>query len=130
MRFPIRTLNFFSLLGLFFKIATSEKKIFLIYLKLHELRNQTIADYTGGFETISDDFIGEHKPAAALRFKNIGHYESYIFTIDKDYADDVDTIFTGQLYRVNTPEYNILSRSEYGKGTDFKINVVEVIGNF
>ena len=45
-----------------------------------------------------------------------------------DYDAD-DTIITGYIYKVNTPEINKVNRSEYGKGTAFKQYIAEVIGN-
>ena len=45
-----------------------------------------------------------------------------------DYNAD-DTIFTGYIYNLNTPELDKVNRSEYGKATNFKQDIVEVIGD-
>ena len=37
--------------------------------------------------------------------------------------------FTGWLYKLNTPEFSKVNRSQFGKGTNFKQVIVEFIGN-
>ena len=41
----------------------------------------------------------------------------------------VKMFFMGWLYKLNTPEFFIVNRSQYGRITDFKQNIVEFIGN-
>ena len=48
--------------------------------------------------------------------------------IDEAY-DDGDVIFTVWLYKLNTPEFSRVNRSQIGRGTDFKQDFVEYIGN-
>ena len=36
--------------------------------------------------------------------------------------------FTGWLYKLNPPEFGKVNRSQYGRGTDFKQDIVEYIG--
>ena len=43
--------------------------------------------------------------------------------------DSEDVIFTGWLYKLNTPQFKRINRSQYGRGTDFKQDIVEYIGN-
>ena len=72
--------------------------------------------------------LGEITHITAMRFKNIQDFESYINNIDKEY-DSEDAIFTGDIYKLNTPEFKKVKRSLYGKGTDFLKDILEVIGN-
>ena len=41
----------------------------------------------------------------------------------------VKIFFTRRLYKLNTPEYNEVNRSQSGSGTDFKQDIVENKGN-
>ena len=61
----------------------------------------------------------ENKQTTALRFTNTENYGSYIciYYIDMDYDAD-DTIFTGYIYKLNTPKFEKVTRSEYGTATD------------
>ena len=56
----------------------------------------------------------EHK--TNIRFKNIDDFEGYLNAIDVDYDSEVVT-FTGYIYKLNTPQINVVKRSTYGKGT-------------
>ena len=52
----------------------------------------------------------------------------YINAIDDGY-DSEDVIFAGWLYKLNTPEFNKIDRSQFGRGTDFKQDIVDYRGN-
>ena len=54
----------------------------------------------------------EHK--TMIRFKNMDDFESYINKIDVDY-DSEDVTFTGCVYKLNTPQFNVVKRSAHGK---------------
>ena len=41
----------------------------------------------------------------------------------------VDVFFTGWLYKLNTPEFKKVNRSQYATSTDFKQDIVDYIGN-
>ena len=56
-----------------------------------------------------------------IRFKNIDDLETYINATDNGGYDSDNVIFTGWLYRLNTPEFIKVSRSQYGRGTAFKV---------
>ena len=43
--------------------------------------------------------------------------------------DGEDVIFTGWLYKLNTPEFNKVNKSQYGRGTYLKQDIVEYKGN-
>ena len=52
----------------------------------------------------------------------------YINAIDIAY-DSEDVIFTGYIYSLDTPQFNRVNKSQYGRGTDFEKDIVEYIGN-
>ena len=72
--------------------------------------------------------LGPVKLKANIRFRNMDGFECYTNAIDIDY-DTGDVTFTGYVFKLNTPQFNKVSRSQYGKGTDFKQDIVEDIGN-
>ena len=51
-------------------------------------------------------------------------FECYINAVDIDY-DSEDVIFTGYIYNLNTPEFNVVKRSAYGQGTNYMQKLVE-----
>ena len=55
-------------------------------------------------------------------------FEAYINSIDQDY-DSEDSIFNGYIYKIDTPDFNIVNRSQYGNGCGFKHDIIEYRGN-
>ena len=115
-------------IGRFFELATSDK-IHVNGLNLHEIQNEVLEDYRGDFELIGSMLVGDLEQKTNIRFKNVDDFESYINAIDNSGYDSDDVIFTGWLYKLNTPELKKVNRSQYGRGTDFKQVIVEYIGN-
>ena len=114
--------------GRFFELATTDRE-YVNGLNLHEIKNEILEDYTGDFELIGSMLVGEVEQKTNIRFKNVDDFESYINAIDNSGYDSDDVIFTGWLYKLNTPEFKKVNRSQYGRGTDFKQDIVEYIGN-
>ena len=56
-------------------------------------------------------------------------FESYINSIDVDYDREVDydrdVTFTGCVYKLNTPQFKVVKRSAYAKGTNYMQETVE-----
>ena len=73
--------------------------------------------------------IGKIEQKTNIRFKNVDDFETYIDAIDNGGYDGEDVIFTGWLYKINTPEFKKVNRSQNARGTDFKQDIVEYIGN-
>ena len=71
--------------------------------------------------------IGEIKQKTIIRFENIDEVETYIVAIDVGY-DSEGVIFTGWLCKLNPLEYKKVKRSQNGKGTDFRQDIVEYEG--
>ena len=62
--------------------------------------------------------LGEVTRTTAMRFKNIQDFETYINNINNEYEED-DSIFVGDIYKLNNPEFRQINRAEFGRGTDF-----------
>ena len=115
-------------LGRFFELATTSRK-YVNGLNLHEIKNEILEDYTGDFELIGSMLVGEVEQKTNIRFKSVDDFESYINAIDNSGYDSEVVIFTGWLYKLNTPEFDKVNRSQHGRGADFKQDIVEYIGN-
>ena len=91
---------------------------------MHEIKNEILQDYTGDFELIGLMIFGPIEHKTNIKFKNMNGFESYIQAIDIDY-DSEDITFTGYIYKMNTPQFNVVQRSAYGKGTTYMQQIVE-----
>ena len=60
--------------------------------------------------------------------KNFEALEAYVDNIDVDFHAD-ESIFNSIVCKLNTPVFNKINRSKYGKRTDYKKDFVEVIGS-
>ena len=115
-------------IGRFFELATSDRK-YVKGLNLHEIKNEILGDCKGDFELIGSMLVVEVEQKTNIRFKNVDDFESYINAIDNSGYDSEDVIFTETLYKLKTPEFKKVNRSQNGRGTDFKQDFVEYIGN-
>ena len=70
--------------------------------KLHEIRNETLTNYTGEFDVVGKCLIGDQLRETHIRFRNITNYEAYINYIDESY-DAEDAIFNGYSHKLVTP---------------------------
>ena len=55
-------------------------------------------------------------------------FEAYINSIDQDY-DSEDAIFNGYIYKLDTPQFNKVNRSQYGNGCGFDKIIIEYQSN-
>ena len=100
------------------------KKIHIIDKILQEIKNEILRDYVGEFEMIGRIKIVDQTRETHIRFRNIDDYEAYINAIDQDYESE-DDICNGYIYKLNTPQFNLVNRSQYGNGSDFKHEIIE-----
>ena len=63
--------------------------------------------------------VGDRIRRTVLRSKNMDKFEAYNNSIDQDY-DAEDAIFNVCIYKIDTPQFNEVNRSQYGNGCDFK----------
>ena len=113
-------------IGRFFELATSDK-IYVNNLNSHEINNEILQDYTGDFELNGKVIIGPVEYKTNIRFKNMDDFEKYINAIDVDY-DSEDVIFTGYVYKLDTPHFKVVKRNVYGKGANYMQEIVEYHG--
>ena len=59
-----------------------------------------------------------------LNFDVLQAASGYINAIVVDY-DSEDVTFTGYVYKLNTPHFNVVKRSAYGKGNNYMQEIVE-----
>ena len=100
----------------------------MVDLILHENKNKVLGVYTGVSEKIGTLITGKNLRNTHIRFESFDAYEIYINSIDDGYDSD-GSIFIGYIFKLNTPQFNLVNRSQYGKDTDFKQNFVEYIGD-
>ena len=67
--------------------------------------------------------VGDQLRQTHIRFRNMIDFETYINSIDENY--DSDSIFKGYIYKIDTPQFNKVNRSQYGNGCDFKHEIIE-----
>ena len=73
--------------------------------------------------------IGELVQKTNIRFKITDDFETYINAIDNGGYGSEGVNFTGWLYKLNTSKFKKVSRSQNGKGTDFRQDIVEYKSN-
>ena len=103
-------------------------KIQVIDKYLYEIKNEIILFYTGAFEMVSKLKVGDQIRQTNIRFRNMDDFEAYINSIDEGYDAD-DCIFNGYIYKIDTPIFNKLNRSQYGNGCSFDKIIIEYQGN-
>ena len=72
--------------------------------------------------------VGDQIRQTHVRFRNKDDFEAYINSLDEGY-DAEDAIFNGYIYKLNTPQFNKVNRSQYSNGCDFKHEIIEYRGN-
>ena len=99
-------------------------KIQVIDKNLHEIKQEILLDYTGEFEMVGNLKVGDQIRQTHIKFRNMDDFEAYINSIDQDYDSD-DSIFNGYIYKINTPQFNKINRSQYGNGCNFNKIIIE-----
>ena len=115
-------------LGRSFEVATTNR-MYVNSSNIHEIKHEILEDYTGDFELIGSMLIGEIEEKTNITFKNVDDFETYFNAIDNSGYDSDDVVITGWFYKLNTPEFNKVNSYQYGRGTDFKQDIVEYIDN-
>ena len=103
-------------------------KIHVVNKNLHEIKQEILEDYKGEFEMVGNLKVGDQIRQTRIRFRNIIDFEAYINAIDQD-SDSEDAIFNGYFYKINTPQFNKVIRSQYGNGCSFDKIIIEYRGN-
>ena len=103
-------------------------KIQVIDKNLHEIKNEILQDYIGTFEMVGNLKVGDQIRQTHVRFRNEDDFEAYINSIDEGYAAD-DCIFNGYIYKIDTPQFKKVNRSQYENGCSFDKIIIEYRGN-
>ena len=103
-------------------------EIEVIDKSLHEIKTEILLDYSGAFEMVGNLKVGDQIRQTHIRYRNIDDYESYIIAIDEGY-DAEDAIFDGYNYKLDSPQFNKVNRSQYGNECDFKHDIIDYQGN-
>ena len=103
-------------------------KIEVIDKNLHEIEQEILLDYIGTFEMVGNLKVGDQIRLTHVRFRNMDDFEAYINSIDQDYDSD-DSIFNGYFYKIDTPQFIKVNRSQYGNGCSFDKIILEYKGN-
>ena len=103
-------------------------KIQVVNKNLHEIKQEILKDYNGEFEMVGNLKVGDQIRQTHIRFRNMDDFESYINSIDEGYDAD-DCIFNGYIYKLNTPQFIKVNRSQYGNGCNFDKIIIEYRGN-
>ena len=83
-----------------------------------------MSDYEGEFGKVGRLKVGNQVRQTHIRFRKIDDYESYINAIDE--RDDAeDAILKGFFYKLNTPQFNTVNRSQFGNGCNFKQQIMK-----
>ena len=99
-------------------------KIPVVNKNLHENKNEILLDYTNEFEMVGSLKVVDQIHQTHIRFRNLDHYESYFNSIDERY-DAENGIFNGHIYKILTPQFISVKRSQYGNGCDFRHEIIE-----
>ena len=91
---------------------------------MHENKNGILQDYTGDFELNGLMNIGPVEHKTNIRFEIMDDFERYVNAIDIDY-DSEDVTSTGNVYKLNTPQFNVVERSVYAKSINHMLETVE-----
>ena len=103
-------------------------EIQVVNKNLHEIRQEKLEDSEGAFEMVGNLKVGDQIRQTHIRFRNISDYEAYINAIDQDYVSE-DAIFNGYIFKIKTPQFNKVNRSQYGNGCSFDEIFIEYQGN-
>ena len=112
-------------IGRFSELATTKKHF--NGLNFHEIKIEVSLDYASDFELIGSMFIGKIEQKKQILGSKMLMISKHINFKDVDY-DSEDVTFTGYVYKLNTPQFIIVKRNAYGKGTNYMQDIFEYHG--
>ena len=77
---------------------------------------------------VGDLKVGDQIRQTDIKFRTMDDFDAYINAIDEGY-DSEEAILNGYIYKIKTPQFNKVNRSQYGNGCDFKDEIIEYRGN-
>ena len=103
-------------------------KIQVVDKNLHEIKDEIIGHYAGKFEMFGKLSVGDQFRETHIRFRNTTDYEHYINAFDGEF-DAEGAFFNGYIFKVNTPQFNLVNRCQYGNGCGFNHRIIEYQGS-
>ena len=113
------------------KLHSASKELYKIQVinkNVHENKQEVLENYTGELEMVGTLKVCDQIRQTHIRFRKIAGNETYINAINQDYASE-DAIFNGYIYKINTPHFIKVNRSQYGNGCSFDNKIIEYRGN-
>ena len=68
--------------------------------------------------------VGDQIRQTHIRYRNMDDFETYNNAIDQEYEPE-HSIFNIYIYKIDTREFNLVNKSQYGNGGDFKLENIE-----
>ena len=97
----------------------------MLLIKIYtKLKNELLLVYVGEIEMVGNLKVGDQIRQTHIRFRNMDDFEAYFNAIDESY-DAEDAIFKGYIYKLETPQFNKVNRSQNGNGCDFKHEIID-----
>ena len=97
------------------------KKIEVIDKNLHEIKNDILRDYGAELEMVGRLKIADQTREIHIRFRSIDDFESFNNATK-------DAFFNSYIYKINTHQFNLVNRSQFGNGCDFKNENIYMVG--
>ena len=94
---------------------------------LHETKNEILREIAGELGRVEKLSTVDQIRETHIRFRNITDYDQYTNAIGLGY-DSEDAIFSGYNQKIKTPKINLVKRSLFGDGCDFKHEMIESRG--
>ena len=103
-------------------------KILVIDKIFNEIKQEILRDYAGEFEMVENYQLQIMFGKLTLDLELLLTFESYINAIGQDYQFE-DAVFNGYICRIKNALFNLVNRSQYGNGCDFKHEDFKYRGN-
>ena len=96
----------------------------MLIIKLYEIKQEILVDYTGEFEMVGTLKVGDQIRQTQTRSRKFTDNEAYFISLDEVY-DAEDSFFNDFIYKIITLQFNLVKRSQYGNGCEFKHGIIE-----
>ena len=93
---------------------------------LNEIKNEILQGYNGVFK-MSGTIAVRKINKTSVRFRNNKNFQTYIISLDENDHESDSAIFTGYIHKLETPVFNLVNPSGFGKGTDYRGDNVGVV---
>ena len=84
--------------------------------------------FAGEIEKVGKISVGDQIGETYKRFINITNYGHYVNAIDGGYVAE-GAFYNGYIHKINTPQFNLVIRGQYGNDCGFKTDIIAYRGN-